>query len=104
MQINSLSQLKKALVKGATFQVVKHGLHPEWAEQIRVVNVVQSNCVYTQILNQPDQPVSKVNGGRGTRMDFSAAVNYRFEGDLISWFDRPAVSPDSRLVMTFRVY
>jgi hypothetical protein len=102
MVITNLAQLKKVLTKGAIIQVVEHKRHPGWSGQIRIVNIVKSNCVFVQLFNQPDQPFSKVNGGRGSRMDFDPAAHYAFD-DPIAWYDRPESDPEKRLIMTFRI-
>lgn len=101
MDIANLTQLKKALSKGAVIEVVKHELHPGWAG-LRVVNIVQSNCVYVQIYNQTEHPFSQYNGGRGIRMNFSPATHYVFD-DPIAWYDRPVTDPKRHLIMSFRI-
>lgn len=101
MKIENLTQLKKALSKGTVIEVVKHELHPAWAG-FRVVNVVQSNCVYVQLYKQPEHLFSKYNGGRGIRMDFAPAAHYVFD-DPVAWYDRPVTDPEKRMIMIFRI-
>lgn len=101
MKIENLTQLKKALSKGAVIEVLKHELHPAWAG-LRIVNIVQSNGVYVQLYNQPDHPFSKYNGGRGIRMDFAPASHYVFD-DPIAWYDGPVTDSKRQLIMTFRL-
>lgn len=102
MKIKNLAQMKSALKKGTVFEVLEHRRHPEWKGQMRVVNIVQCNCVYVQLLDQPEHLFSKFNGGRGIRMDFSPASHYAF-GEIITWYGRPASDQQRHLIMTFQI-
>ncbi len=63
MKINNLSHLKRTLHKGAVFRILQHC---KWAEVIglnREVTSVQTNAIYTKIQDQPEHPISTLNGG-----------------------------------------
>ena len=101
MDINNLSQLKKELQKGKRFIVINHQ-KPELIGQIREVNKVQTNGIFTTIADNPDHKWSKCNGGKGSRMDYNQANHYEF-GDTIKWFELPVGSDDNTLIMEFQI-
>lgn len=101
LMINNLSQLKKALQKGVKFQVIDHQM-PHLIGQIREVNVVQTNGLYTIVHNNKTGEVSTANGGKGYRMDFSKASHYVF-GDTVKWYKEPVGSKDNKLIMEFKI-
>lgn len=104
MIIKNLSQLKKAMQPGMLVKVHQHAVHPDYAGQLRVVNKVQTNCTYQKLDQQPEAKFSTCNGGRGNRMDYGAAINYRFEDDgLIYWYDTPRTDENPKLIMVFEV-
>ena len=70
MKVQNLSQLKKALQIGAEYRMIAHRIHPEYIGFVRVVNKVQTNCVYSKIKDQPEHKYSQYKGGLGIRMDF----------------------------------
>lgn len=79
MAITNLSQLKKALIKGAKFEIVEHYLHPEYVGQKRVVQFTQTNAIWSGIDGEPDNPISRINDGRGLFLPFGKASNWAFE-------------------------
>ncbi len=85
VKIQNLSQLKKALQVGAEYTMVAHKNRPDCVGLIRVVNAVQSNCVYCKIKNQPVHPYSNMNGGLGIRMDFEKSSHYEF-GNTVKFY------------------
>ena len=78
MEIKNLSQLKRALKVGARFEIVEHYIKPAYTGQIRRVQVVQTNGLYTGIDGKPDDPVSKSNYGKGSWIEFRKASNWEF--------------------------
>lgn len=100
MKINNLAHLKRALQKDATFRIVRHQKWPDIVGLIRVVDSVQSNAIYTKILNQPEHRISLCNGGRGLRMEFEKASYYRF-GDTVKVYENPG--KDESLLYEFEV-
>lgn len=83
--VKNVSQLKKALQKGAEYRVIAHRVHPEYVGLVRVVNKVQTNCVYSKIKDQPEHRYSVINYGLGVRTDFLKPDNYEF-GDTVKVF------------------
>lgn len=77
----NLSQLKGALKEGARFVVVFNRSKPEISGQRRVVNIVQTNGIYSGIFGDPNNASSKVNGGRGFWLNFGKASNWSFDED-----------------------
>lgn len=100
MKINNLAHLKRTLQNGATFRIVRHKKWPEIVGLVRVVDSVQSNAIYTKILNQPEHKISRCNGGRGLRMEFEKASNYQF-GDTVKVYEEPG--QDESLLYEFEV-
>lgn len=88
MKVQNLSQLKKALQLGAEYRIIAHRIHPEYIGLVRVVNKVQTNCVYSKIKDQPDHKYSQYNGGLGIRMDFEKPAHYEF-GDTVKFYCNP---------------
>ena len=82
MEIKNLSQLKKALKVGARFEMVEHFLKPEYTGQKRVVQVVQSNAIYSGIDGEPENPLSTCNYGKGLFLQFGKASDWVFENGL----------------------
>lgn len=82
MEIKNLSQLKKALKDGHTFEIVEHFYHPEYAGQVRCVQVLQTNGMYTGIVGEPTSRISLLNGCKGSWCDFGKASDWVFENGL----------------------
>lgn len=78
-KINNLAQLKRALAVGTRFRIVKHYLKPEWTGQERVVQIVQTNGIYSGIAGEPDHKLSNLNYGKGIWLPFEKASNWVFE-------------------------
>ena len=88
IKVQNVSQLKKALQVGAEYRIVSHRVHPEYVGLIRVVNKVQTNCVYSKIKDQPDHIYSVINHGLGVRSDFLKNSHYEF-GDTVKVYLDP---------------
>lgn len=82
MEIGSLSQLIRALKMGRTFTIVEHYLKPEHTGEVRCVQKLQTNGVYTGIAGQPDHPVSRANYGKGFWIAFGKASDWEFVDGL----------------------
>ena len=83
--IQNLNQLKKAIRKvGAKFEIVDH-----WREesigQVRVVQCVQTNAIYSGVYGQPDHHWSTCNYGKGLYMPFKKASDWSFKDGLCIW-------------------
>lgn len=82
MEIKNLSQFKKAMQNGCTFEIVEHFIRPEYIGQIRCVQVMQTNGMYTGISGKPDAELSKANHGRGSWIEFGKAGDWTFSDGL----------------------
>lgn len=82
MKIKSLAELKRKMVKGCHFIITEHYYHPEFSGNLREVNVVQTNGVYS--INPTDLHCkeSTCNNGKGTWMEFGKAGNWDFDDDM----------------------
>lgn len=83
--VKNLSQLKKALVLGARFDIVEHFNKPEWTGQKRVVKTVQTNGIYSAIAGEPDSPLSNSNYGKGIWLAFDKASNWTFDNGIATY-------------------
>lgn len=99
--VANLSQLKKALQKGARFRVLNHH-KPHLAGQLREVRSVKTIGIYTFNPEDKNSDLSTCNGGKGTWMDYGPATHYIF-GDTIKWFKKPIGSEDNTLIMEFKI-
>lgn len=79
--MKNLSELKRALVKGARFEIVEHFLKPSWTGQKREVKNVQTNGIYSAIADEPENELSNLNYGKGIWMPFDKASNWQFNED-----------------------
>lgn len=84
--IKNLSQLKKAMNNGATFEIVKHYIKPEYTGQIRKPNKIQTNGMYSIVLNEPENPVTKANDGKGSWIEYGKASDWTFENGTCTQF------------------
>ena len=82
LEIKNLSQFKKAMKDGHTFEIVEHFVHPEYTGQVRCVQKLQTNGMYTGIAGQPRHQVSQLNFGKGCWTTFGKASDWVFENDL----------------------
>lgn len=87
----NLSQIKKAIAAGYAFKIIKHYIKPELSGQLRKANKIQTNGFYSIVPGEPENPVSLANSGRGYWLDYDAAKNWKFDGDIITRFSRNSV-------------
>lgn len=83
MKIKSFAELKRAFQNKNPFEIVEHYKKPEYAGQIRVPQVVQTNGMYSGIYGEPDSFVSKQNYGKGSWIAYGKASDYQFDGEEI---------------------
>ena len=83
-EIKNLAQLKRALTVGTKFKMVNHW-HEDYIGQIRVVQGVQTNGIYSGIYGDPDNTLSKLNQGKGLWMAFGKAKEWHFENGVCYW-------------------
>lgn len=88
IKVQNVSQLKKALQVGAEYRVIAHSIHPKYVGLVRVVNKVQTNCVYSKIKDDPEHEYSLCNNGLGVRTDFEKPSCYEF-GDTVKVYCNP---------------
>lgn len=86
MTVNNLSQLKKALAAGHDFQIVEHFVKPEMSGQIRRVNVMQTNGIYTHAVGNVSTDdavrINSWNYGKGSWIEFGSAHDWTFASGL----------------------
>lgn len=101
LELKNLAQLKRALVRGAAFEIswpnanfrrVK-GTEP----QNRIVNIVQTNGIYS--IN-PDAELK--NGGRGMWLDYGKAAFWGFSGESCTLYSSTGKEPGTE-IFTLRV-
>ena len=84
LTIRNLSQLKKALTHGRTFEIVEQYLKPEMSGQIRRVEVVQTNGIYSHAVGGCDAETQSMinawNYGKGSWVSFGKASDWVFDG------------------------
>jgi hypothetical protein len=85
MEIKNLSQLKRVLREGHDFIIVKHFIKPEYTGQIRKVNIMQTNGMYSIDSVNFKNPINNANGGRGTWLEFGKAKDWKFENGLCEY-------------------
>jgi len=88
MEIKNLAQLKREIQAKRPFEIVRHYVRPEFEGQIRKPNVIQTNGFYSVILEDPDHPVSNMNGQKGSWIEYGKASDWGFEDGLCKLFDR----------------
>ena len=79
--IKNLAQLKRALVKGAEFEITGH-CRPEVIGERRRVNYADTTGIYTIVPGGPDHKATVANGGRGSFRGWSKAPFWKFEGGV----------------------
>lgn len=81
--IKNLNQLKRRLRPGTRLEVTGH-CRPGCIGQLREVTWVNTQGVYTKILNPPDPRINAANDGRGSIMWWGAASTWSFEDGVCS--------------------
>lgn len=84
--INNLSQLKKTISNGAMFNIIKHYIKPEYTGQIRKPNKIQTNGFYSIVPEEPENPVTKANGGKGSWIEYGKASDWTFENGICTQY------------------
>lgn len=84
LTIRNLSQLKKALTRGRAFEIVEQFVKPEMSGQIRRVEVVQTNGIYSHAIGGCDAETQSMinnwNYGKGSWVSFGKASDWVFDG------------------------
>lgn len=89
--IKNLSQLKKAINEKRHFIIRKHYVRPEYEGQERIPNVIQTNAFYSVVANEPENPVSLGNRGKGSFCEYGKASDWTFEDGVCkqNYFGKP---------------
>lgn len=99
--IKNLNQLKRRLRPGTRLEVTGHCRHG-CIGQLREVTWVNTQGVYTKILNPPDPRINAANDGRGSIMWWGAASTWSFEDGVCSSYTNQTKTAET-LIMAFRV-
>ena len=100
MKIANLSQLKRAFAAGHDFEIVEQYIKPEHTGEIRRVNVLQTNGMYTHVVGGKLDNAEMVNAwnyGKGSWIDFGKAGDWTFCDDLCTFAFR------GRKIWTIRI-
>ena len=102
MHIKNLSQLKRALVSGAEFEITQH-CRPEYIGQLRKVNISNTQGFYSIVPNDPRSKVSTANCGKGSWLSWRKSSFWSFDGEAVSVFTSPTDHSRDTLIMRFKV-
>ena len=100
--IKNLSQLKKALIPGAVFEITNH-CRPECVGQRRKVNIANTQGIYSIIPDEPQSKVTTANCGKGSWLGWSKAPFWKFNGDTAALFDSDEHHTAERLIIEIKV-
>ena len=100
--IKNLSQLKRALVKGAEFTIVNH-CRPELIGERRQINVVNTAGFYSIVPDQPENKATLANRGKGSWLGWSKAPFWSFDGATCVIYDSDSNHSDQSLIVAFQV-
>ncbi|ADL03726.1 hypothetical protein [Lacrimispora saccharolytica] len=100
--IKNLNQMKKALKPGTRFQITAH-CRPECVGQLREITVANTQGFYSGMAGEPDHPVSRSNGGRGSVLWWSKAPFWDFSDGICSLYNSDAERTEKYLILAFRV-
>ena len=92
---------ERRLRPGTRLEVTGH-CRPGCIGQLREVTWVNTQGVYTKILNPPDPRINAANDGRGSIMWWGAASTWSFEDGVCSSYMNQTKTAET-LIMAFRV-
>lgn len=87
MQIKNLSQLKRVLNDRHMFQIIEHKNCPQYIGDVREVNIMQTNGMYSRSVLNLFSDTIPANNGKGTWLPFGKASDWTFTGDLCTLKD-----------------
>lgn len=99
--IKNLNQLKRTLRPGMRLEVTGH-CRPECIGQLREVTMVNTQGVYTKLLDKPDPRINAANDGRGAILWWGAASTWSFENGVCSSYTCTVKGAET-LIMAFRI-
>lgn len=83
--INNLSQLKKHIENGGTYEILEHNVFPNSVGEIRQASTTQTNGFYVKAINKDNEcRTNQGNNGRGLFVLYGKASEYVFEKDTIT--------------------
>lgn len=100
--IKNLTQLKKALTPGATFEIVGH-CRPEVIGQTREINIANTQGFYSIIPDEPQSKVTTANCGKGSWLGWSKAPFWEFSEDTAALYDSDEAHTDEHLIIKIKV-
>lgn len=100
--IQNLAQLKRALKKGAEFQIVDHRCR-EYIGQHRKVNVANTVGIYSIVPDEPNNKVTLANDGRGFFLGWPRASLLTFKDGICSLYDNEKEHTDEHCVLAIKV-
>lgn len=87
MEIKNLSQLKKAIAAKTPFTITQHFIRPDLNGQTRIPNVAQTTGFYSIVKDEPQNPISQANNGKGYWLSYGKASDWTFENGTCTLFD-----------------
>lgn len=100
--IKNLSQLKKALKAGTTFEITAH-CRPECIGEHRYVTKANMQGFYSIIPDAPQSRTSKANNGLGSWLHWSSAPFWMFGGGFCALYSSNREQDSKNLIVAFRV-
>lgn len=88
MEIQNLSQLKKAINAGHQFVILEHYIHPKYTGHIRKPVFVQTNGFYSANIDDLAAGVPLANYGKGVWLAYGKASDWQFENGECTLFHR----------------
>jgi len=81
VKIKNFAQLKRELSKGGAMFYIQNHWKKENIGQMRSVNIVQTNGIYTVIPDDCKHEISNANQGKGSWLEFGKASAWEFVDD-----------------------
>jgi len=100
--ITNLSQLKKALKAGTTFEITAH-CRLDCIGQQRQVTKANTQGFYSILPAEPQSKTSLANGGKGSWLGWSNAPFWQFKNGVCAIYTSDKERTEDYLVMAFRV-
>lgn len=100
--IKNLSQLKRALVPGAEFEIVAH-CRMECIGQRRKVNKANTQGLYSIIPNEPQSRVTTANCGKGSWLGWSTAAFWGFENGTATLYDSDTMKSPEHIIISLKL-
>lgn len=99
--IKNLAQLKRTLVKGAEFTIIRHG-RTELAGERRRVNVADTTGIYSIVPGEPENKATLANNGKGSWLGWSKAAFWKFEDGVCTLYDSSTTFTPEHIIISFK--